>query len=62
MARIRRLAPRACALCNRLDELLYRVSTEENGPWVLVCPLCWPEVSREPHYRYGGTWSARKRS
>lgn len=63
MARIRRLAPRACALCSRLNELLYRVSFEEDSSWVLVCPQCWPQVSTEnPHYRYGGTWNARKRS
>ncbi|WP_287129425.1 hypothetical protein [Candidatus Cyanaurora vandensis] len=60
---LRYLDPRPCSLCSQSGELLYRVVISKNGPWLLVCPPCWLKTGIDnPHYRYGGTWKARKRS
>jgi len=39
------------------------VKYEEDGDWVFVCPNCWSSLSQDnPHYVYGGTWKAQKKS
>jgi len=53
---------KSCARCNNLVALRYRIQYQENGAWVLVCPHCWQAVSQDnPHYRYGGTWKAKRK-
>ncbi|NJK60628.1 MAG: hypothetical protein HC918_10840 [Oscillatoriales cyanobacterium SM2_1_8] len=50
-----------CQHCHQLCTLRYRIQTAAGGPWQLVCPDCWQILQRDnPHYRYGGTWKARR--
>jgi hypothetical protein len=52
-----------CVSCNQPSAVLYRVKYEEDGDWVFVCPNCWSSLSQDnPHYVYGGTWKAQKKS
>lgn len=54
---------KSCALCDCYIEIRYRIKYQPEGEWVLVCPSCWQQVSRDnPYYRYGGTWKARKKN
>ncbi|WP_036483848.1 hypothetical protein [Myxosarcina sp. GI1] len=51
-----------CELCQNLSDIRYRIQYREEADWVLVCPQCWQQVSKDnPYYRYGGTWKARKK-
>ncbi|HSM84440.1 MAG TPA: hypothetical protein VLS96_22325 [Nodosilinea sp.] len=55
------LQPKPCALCQRLAVVRYRICCQPGGPWQLVCPACQQQQSTDnPHYRYGGTWKARR--
>ncbi|NEQ25254.1 MAG: hypothetical protein F6K28_40520 [Microcoleus sp. SIO2G3] len=52
-----------CAVCHQFSAVLYRVKYEEDGDWTFVCNNCWSSVSQDnPHYLYGGTWKAKKKS
>jgi len=52
----------ACELCGEDVALRYRVQHREDRLWRLVCPDCQARVANDnPHYRYGGTWKARRR-
>ena len=51
-----------CDRCNKLVDLRYRIQYREDGDWIMVCPDCWQQVSQDnPHYRYGGTWKAKRK-
>ena len=53
---------RPCARCEEEAARLYRVSWTAEVEWALVCDACWPGLSQgNPHYRYGGTWTSRRR-
>ena len=54
---------RPCAQCATPAPRLYRVSTDHGSTWSLVCDTCWPaaKATGDP-YRYGGTWTSRKRA
>jgi len=57
-----KLKLKACDRCQQQVSIRYRIQYQASGEWVLVCPACWHEVQPDnPHYRYGGTWKARKR-
>ena len=57
-----KLKLKPCDRCNNLVDLRYRIQYQEDGDWVLVCSDCWQEVSHNnPHYRYGGTWKAKRK-
>ena len=50
-----------CEACFQLSSIRYRIQFEVTKSWVLVCPSCWQKFSHaNPHYRYGGTWKAKK--
>ena len=50
-----------CEACFQLSSIRYRIQFEVTKSWVLVCPSCWQKLSHaNPHYRYGGTWKAKK--
>lgn len=54
--------PRPCERCGSDALVRYRIQTEVNGPWQLVCPECQAQAAlHEPDYRYGGTWKAKRR-
>ncbi|MEL6778063.1 MAG: hypothetical protein AAFO06_12475 [Cyanobacteria bacterium J06597_16] len=51
-----------CELCSQPVKIRYRIQHTAKADWVLVCPPCWHKVRPEnPHYRYGGTWKAKRR-
>ncbi|MEL6815429.1 MAG: hypothetical protein AAFP03_11520 [Cyanobacteria bacterium J06598_3] len=55
-----------CDVCSSPVKIRYRIQhtlqQAEQAEWVLVCRSCWDKVSVDnPHYRYGGTWKARRR-
>ncbi|MBF2097041.1 MAG: hypothetical protein IGQ88_01515 [Gloeomargaritaceae cyanobacterium C42_A2020_066] len=51
-----------CQRCQARVALRYRVQLDATHTWVLVCSACQAQVSQgNPHYRYGGTWKARRR-
>lgn len=53
---------KSCSRCGQTADVLYRVQAQP-GDWSFVCPSCWPSISQNnPHYVYGGTWKAKKRS
>ncbi|MEB3268717.1 MAG: hypothetical protein VKJ09_09275 [Leptolyngbya sp.] len=57
-----RIRTKTCDRCGCEATVLYRVKTEASGPWHFLCDRCWPQLdSHSPHYRYGGTWKAKKR-
>lgn len=52
-----------CDRCGADATIRYRIQSEEGGPWQLVCPPCQATASQDnPHYRYGGTWKAKRRN
>ncbi|MEM9150465.1 MAG: hypothetical protein AAGB19_08425 [Cyanobacteria bacterium P01_F01_bin.3] len=58
-----KLKLKACDLCQQKVSIRYRIQYQASGEWVLVCPECWHQVRPDnPHYRYGGTWKAKKRA
>lgn len=61
VARSKRIRTKACALCDRLCDTLYRIRDEDTGPWILACAACQQIVSVRSGYVYGGTWKGRKR-
>jgi len=62
MTPVKRVRTKACDLCGRTRDTLYRVRHEAGGDWVFLCVDCQEEVSDgNPHYTYGGTWKSRKR-
>jgi len=55
-----------CDRCTTPVSLRYRCqyndSDHASKTWQLICPSCWEQVSQDnPHYRYGGTWKAKKK-
>ncbi|MGB2927139.1 MAG: hypothetical protein WBB82_17705 [Limnothrix sp.] len=58
-----RLRQKDCARCRQKASLCYRIQWDASQTWQFVCPDCWPNLAKDnPHYRYGGTWKAKKRS
>lgn len=54
--------PKPCDLCGDFVDLRYRIQYQAEQNWVMVCLQCWLKVSQDnPHYRYGGTWKAKKK-
>jgi hypothetical protein len=54
-----------CTHCGVLCALRYRIQyrAQDGGDhrWHLVCPSCQQLLGdRNPHYRYGGTWKAKR--
>ncbi|MEM1033049.1 MAG: hypothetical protein AAGN82_22065 [Myxococcota bacterium] len=63
MGRKGRRREKPCDACGATGPVLYRVSVAVQQPeWVFMCPTCQRRAETQPHYRYGGTWKARKRS
>ena len=57
-----KLKLKPCDRCSNSVDIRYRIQDREDGDWILVCPDCWQEVSQDnPHYRYGGTWKAKRK-
>ena len=57
-----KLKLKPCDRCGNLADIRYRIQYEANENWQIVCRDCWDLVSRDnPHYRYGGTWKAKKK-
>ena len=56
-----KLKPKPCDRCNALVNIRYRVQYRELTSWVLVCRNCWEQVKDDSHYRYGGTWKAKRK-
>ena len=57
-----KLKLKSCDRCNNLADIRYRIQYQEEANWVMVCRDCWNQVSQDnPHYRYGGTWKAKKK-
>ena len=56
-----------CDACKQVATTLYRcqlhaAQTDAAQNWQLICKDCWARLSPgNPHYRYGGTWKAKKR-
>jgi hypothetical protein len=50
-----------CDRCSLTAPVLYRVQVDDSGQWIFVCNRCFPAVSNNPHYTYGGTWKAKKK-
>lgn len=59
---IKRIRTKACARCQKSNDVLYRVRIDESQEWIFVCPVCLEEVKPDnPRYQYGGTWKSKKR-
>jgi uncharacterized protein (DUF924 family) len=50
-----------CDRCRGAGSIHYRVCTDLEPQWQLVCPHCWPFLREQPGYRYGGTRKANRR-
>lgn len=51
-----------CDLCHTPALVRYRIQCSPAADWVLACPVCQTTHSQHnPHYRYGGTWKARRK-
>ena len=50
-----------CDRCRGTGPIHYRVRTDLEPQWQLVCPQCWPALREQPGYRYGGTRKANRR-
>ncbi len=56
------LKSKTCDVCGERVDIRYRIQYQESAEWVLVCPDCWWKIRPgNPHYRYGGTWKAKRR-
>ncbi|NJK33894.1 MAG: hypothetical protein HC919_02510 [Oscillatoriales cyanobacterium SM2_2_1] len=60
-----RITTKSCDVCRASCSVCYRVQYQASdrvvGAWYLVCPGCQLTLSdRNPHYRYGGTWKAKR--
>jgi len=51
-----------CDHCRQPGDVQFRVSTNRQTDWILVCPTCWPKFRNEAGYRYGGTRKANRRN
>ncbi|NJN73242.1 MAG: hypothetical protein HC799_10785 [Limnothrix sp. RL_2_0] len=57
-----RLREKNCAHCQKSAAICYRIQSDASHTWQLVCPDCWQAIAKNnPHYRYGGTWKAKKK-
>lgn len=55
-----RLKP--CDHCSKLVTVRFRIQYDQSQQWFLVCKNCQLKQSaNNSHYRYGGTWKAKKR-
>jgi len=52
---------RKCDLCNKEDEIHYRVKSINYKSWIFCCIECWQSVSKESQYSYGGTRKSKKK-
>lgn len=50
-----------CDRCRSTGPIQYRVRSDLEPQWQLVCPQCWPALREQPGYRYGGTRKANRR-
>ena len=50
-----------CEHCRRPGGVHFRVTTDRQTGWILVCETCWPNFHSEAGYRYGGTRKANRR-
>ena len=50
-----------CERCSSSGPLHYRVRSDEEPVWILVCPCCWQKISQQQGYQYGGTRKANRR-
>jgi hypothetical protein len=41
-------------------ETLFRVQKDASKQWTFLCQICCEQSQANPHYKYGGTWKARK--
>ena len=51
-----------CDRCVSEGPIHFRVRTEIEPDWQLVCPECWAQLQSQPGYCYGGTRKANRRS
>jgi hypothetical protein len=53
---------KVCDRCQQAAEVLYRAQIDATQRWLFICDTCYPAIHlHNPHYRYGGTWKARKK-
>lgn len=50
-----------CDVCHCSGQTHFRVTSDKQTSWLLVCPSCWPTLVQEEGYRYGGTRKANRR-
>jgi hypothetical protein len=51
-----------CDRCVITASTLFRVQLDEASDWQLICRDCYDRLAPDnSHYRYGGTWKAKKR-
>ena len=50
-----------CEHCRRPGAVHFRVTTDRQTGWIMVCESCWPHFQSEAGYRYGGTRKANRR-
>jgi uncharacterized protein (DUF924 family) len=50
-----------CERCQAPGPIHYRVCSNVEPKWQLVCPQCWPLLREQHGYRYGGTRKANRR-
>jgi hypothetical protein len=57
-----RIREKNCEICGDIAPVRYRIQHDVSQQWVLACPDCRQKLAENnPHYRYGGTWKAKKR-
>jgi len=57
-----RLKLKSCDRCDARVDIRYRIQYQPQADWIIVCRNCWQNLSQDnPHYRYGGTWKAKKK-
>lgn len=61
MGKRKRVRERNCQQCDADSSVLYRVRTDVEVEWRLLCPNCQKVCAIEAGYQYGGTWKSVKR-
>ncbi|BAW95908.1 hypothetical protein NIES970_08420 [[Synechococcus] sp. NIES-970] len=59
---VARIREKNCEICQNVVFVRYRIQHDPSQQWILVCPDCRRKLAENnAHYRYGGTWKAKKR-
>ena len=44
-----------CDVCNKFEDIHYRVKSINYVNWIFSCHKCWNIISKQDKYCYGGT-------